>query len=729
MIAENPVRGVYTKAPGEIYTQWYQPLWLQERYNSLVSDYLSLAAIYGLPFFWLYLTVILLELTLAVKLYRQTKSVVLLTLIGSITVYSLSAIFSTFYSLLSVSWLFYASLVLIGIMIVYYRYRGPFRVAPRDWLLPPAAVAGVCLVLWVAGLVINDRLPYRHHEIQVSELPGVMVVATPKNAIPHVHILYLVCTENNDLTAAIRDTIRPLAERGFAVSCIAVDAGLNGPAQVAKILDWCRKRIGPSQFLFLVGQGDAGKLALIAAAGKEKGALQGVMSIGSPAEWPFRELSPLEHLARLKTPLLLVHGEKDTNNPFLDALRLKTFCDRYHIPAECRIVKGADANLAPNRDLAFNLLAEFATKVIKSEKTVESPRLLFQVFFKPGCEHCRAYETVLARLNQAYEKQLRIERYDVTTAEGRRLYAAYCRRYGIDHASLVTPTVFFSDRTLSGEAAIRDTEWSLQTVLGQHGPATIIPNADDLREAERSLMEQWERVPLFAILVAGLIDGINPCVFSTLVFFMSLLTVMKIKNRLLLTVGSIYCLSCYISYFLLGLGVLSLFNAINQFQILGRALNYGMIGVLAVLAGLSLHDAYRYRKTGNAATVTLQLPGYLKQLIHSLMRRALKYRYLLPGIFLVGFSVTLIESACSGQVYIPVIGMISRSGSSFSGTAIAYLALYNLMCIVPVVTVLLLTYYGTTTRVFIDWAKKDVVVGKLLMGCLFAGLALMLIYL
>ena len=40
MIAENPVRGVYTKAPGEIYTQWDQPYWLQKRYNSLINDYL-----------------------------------------------------------------------------------------------------------------------------------------------------------------------------------------------------------------------------------------------------------------------------------------------------------------------------------------------------------------------------------------------------------------------------------------------------------------------------------------------------------------------------------------------------------------------------------------------------------------------------------------------------------------------------------------------------------------
>lgn len=727
MIAENPLRGIYPRGSGEVYTQWYQPLWLQERYNSLVSDYLSLAAIYGLPLFWLYLTTILLAFSLAVKRYRQTGSSLLLAVIGIITAYSLSAVFSTFYSLPSVSWLFYASLALLWGMIVFQLRRGTVLLTRRDWTVP-AAAAVFCAVLLFCGLAVNHCLPYRHGELHAPELPGIMVMATPKKITRPIHILYLVCTEDGNITGAIRDTVRPLAERGFAVYGTAVDAGLDGPAQTAKIIAYCRKIIGLAPALFLVGQGDAGKLALIAAAGAEKGKLQGVVAIGSPAEWPFRELSPLEHLSTLKIPLLLIHGERDATNAFTESLRLKTFCDQLHIPVDCRIIKGAEAHLTPSRDQAFNLLADFTAKVRTAEEAAEPDRLLLQVFFKPGCEHCRAYEVVLDRIAVADGDRIRIERHDVTTAEGRVFYAAYSRCYGIEHAALVTPRVFFSDRFLSGETAIRDTEAMLQTVLTGHHPTTIVPSSEDLRRAERRIMAQWEKAPLFTILVAGLIDGINPCVFSTLVFFMSLLTVMKIKNQLLLAVGGIYCLSCYISYFLMGLGILSLFNIVNRFQLLGRALNYCMVGVLAVLAVLSFRDAYRYRKTKNTEAITLQLPGYLKRLIHSLMRRALQYRYLLPGVFLVGFSVTLIESACSGQVYIPVIGMISRS-NSFSAAAIAYLAFYNLMCIIPVVTVLLLTYYGTTTMALINWAKKDVVVGKLLMGCLFAGLALILLYL
>ena len=80
------------------------------------------------------------------------------------------------------------------------------------------------------------------------------------------------------------------------------------------------------------------------------------------------------------------------------------------------------------------------------------------------------------------------------------------------------------------------------------------------------------------IIVAGLIDGINPCVFSTLVFFMSLLAVAKIKGRKLLLTGSAYCTACFITYFLMGFGVL---NALRFLSGLARIFHKNVRKTLA----------------------------------------------------------------------------------------------------------------------------------------------------
>ena len=58
-------------------------------------------------------------------------------------------------------------------------------------------------------------------------------------------------------------------------------------------------------------------------------------------------------------------------------------------------------------------------------------------------------------------------------------------------------------------------------------------------EEERLLKERTKTVTLLTIIIGGLTDGLNPCVFATLIFFMSALGVAKLAGRTILVVGSI----------------------------------------------------------------------------------------------------------------------------------------------------------------------------------------------
>ena len=58
-----------------------------------------------------------------------------------------------------------------------------------------------------------------------------------------------------------------------------------------------------------------------------------------------------------------------------------------------------------------------------------------------------------------------------------------------------------------------------------------------------------------------------------------------------------------------------------------------------------------------------------------------------------------------------------------------YLLLYNIMFIMPLVTIFILTYIGLRTQTLLDWSKRNVVVSKIMLGCLFLILASLMIIL
>lgn len=84
--------------------------------------------------------------------------------------------------------------------------------------------------------------------------------------------------------------------------------------------------------------------------------------------------------------------------------------------------------------------------------------------------------------------------------------------------------------------------------------------------------------------------------------------------------------------------------------------------------------------------------------------------------------VTALESVCTGQMYVPTLIVMVKSGMS---KAWYYLLLYNLMFITPLVVVFILTYFGLRTQTLLDWSKKNVVVSKVLLGSFFLILAVL----
>jgi hypothetical protein len=90
--------------------------------------------------------------------------------------------------------------------------------------------------------------------------------------------------------------------------------------------------------------------------------------------------------------------------------------------------------------------------------------------------------------------------------------------------------------------------------------------------------------------------------------------------------------------------------------------------------------------------------------------------------------VTVLESVCTGQVYLPTLVMVIKSGI-FDLRSVLYLLLYNTMFQVPIVIVFALTLQGLKTTELMSMSKKGVVGSKIALGVFFVLMALLILLL
>ena len=336
-------------------------------------------------------------------------------------------------------------------------------------------------------------------------------------------------------------------------------------------------------------------------------------------------------------------------------------------------------------------------------------------FYQPGCDECAKVKAlVLPRLEDRFNDRVELICHDTSAENNFLLLISLQEKLEVDDNS---PVCIFVNRNMY-LGGFDEIDRRLETEIA-NAMAMTQPTMPELR-SENALEFRAAKLTLAAVISAGLIDGVNPCVFSTLVFFMSLLSLSKIRGRQLLLIGSVYCLASFITYVLLGLGLI---KALRMLAGLGRKVDLIMVTALIVFAVLSFVDAFKFRASGDSSMVALKIPEKIKARIHAVMRRGLLYRWLLPGVFGVGVLVTLLESVCTGQVYLPTMALMAkRSG----GVWIWWLLLYNLMFILPLLAIFALAYRGVNSIKWLAWSRRNVVWGKLLLGVLFASLALLL---
>ena len=188
-------------------------------------------------------------------------------------------------------------------------------------------------------------------------------------------------------------------------------------------------------------------------------------------------------------------------------------------------------------------------------------------------------------------------------------------------------------------------------------------------------------ITLPSVVLAGAIDGINPCAFTVLLLFITaLLATLRadeqnlnaIRARLL-GLGSIYIAAVFLTYLALGVGLLKSLDFFTHQHIPAR---FGAL--LAVLFGLWMLKDYFLPDLG----WRLQAPGRVSEIARESAKKAT-----LPALIVGGFLIGLCTVPCSGAVYLGILSLLALQPTALLGYS--YLLLYNVIFILPLVVILL----------------------------------------
>lgn len=398
-------------------------------------------------------------------------------------------------------------------------------------------------------------------------------------------------------------------------------------------------------------------------------------------------------------------------------LQLDSEQDRLSIPINLRLQNEPEQRKVPERPIY--------------QPRAGDQRIVAHFFYSKACGKCQKTlnEVVLPAQKEFAASTLSIELHDTTDAAQLKLLELYKAQYQVKEVA--STYVFLGATTLVGGDDIEQRFRSL--ILGELQQPTPPPPmavaTGDVAGPAGTLSWAQTRMQRFtapALLAAGLLDGCNPCAIATAVFLIALLSRLGHRRSTLLAVGVVYTLAVYVTYLLIGLGILRSLAWFGNRLVLIRLVDAAVGLVSLAFAGLQVRDVVHLRRGGATRELTMQMPHRWKQVAHAVLRENLARPLILLGALLAGVLVTLLEAVCTGQTYLPVLAAVAQVPAAKT-RALALLALYNFGFVLPMVVILTLAYGGLTTGSMAAWAQRRVVPAKLALAGLLAALGVFLL--
>jgi cytochrome c biogenesis protein CcdA/thiol-disulfide isomerase/thioredoxin len=348
-----------------------------------------------------------------------------------------------------------------------------------------------------------------------------------------------------------------------------------------------------------------------------------------------------------------------------------------------------------------------------------SPPIHMAYFEEAGCSECDAVSAALEHVQNSYPN-LVVHKLDIIDDLATNLCLS--ERLNVpENQRHDAPAVFVGSDYLVAKNVHYE---SLMQLVGQYVESGAEPTWENCQEEQVKLPPP---PPWWAVILPGLGDGINPCAFATIIFFVSYLSLADRKGRDIILVGVAFALAVFVSYLAFGIVLREILSGLIGWTgpVLRPILN-GLTAVLCLVLAIVSFGDFEKARQGNAKGMTLRLPDRLRKWINATIRRSMKASTFIIAAFAAGVVVSFIELACTGQVYVPIILGLSAPG--YRSQALVALIVYCLAFIVPLIVVFVVSYMGTSSRTLGVLLNRHTATIKLITAVLFLAIGLWLIY-
>jgi len=402
---------------------------------------------------------------------------------------------------------------------------------------------------------------------------------------------------------------------------------------------------------------------------------------------------------------------------------------------DCNSEEACSVNPSPDLFSALNAEVNESTNVnegvdVNKELnkfgiTHDEKSICILYFYGDTCSVCARIKPFIDSLSEKYGAQISIHKFEIYKhLNNYQLYNQFCGIQDIPITERGVPFIAINHKFFMGYDQIHDNlENEIQSmiesgericpmpdVLGCHDSSLSNYTSSDVNGTIPGL--EGEKITLPLVIGAGLIDGINPCAFAVLLFLLTFLLEVSNNKKRMVKAGTAYVIAVYVSYFLAGLGLLSIiqFSGMSRIVVIAAS-------IFAIFAGIvNIKDYFWYGKG-----FSLKIPESKKKLIEEWTHKAN-----VPAALVLGFLVSMFELPCTGGVYLAILAMLAGNGGRIY--AVPYLLIYNLMFILPLIVIILAVTFGMKAEHIENWRNSRKNIMKLAMGILLLllGLGLLL---
>ncbi len=216
------------------------------------------------------------------------------------------------------------------------------------------------------------------------------------------------------------------------------------------------------------------------------------------------------------------------------------------------------------------------------------------------------------------------------------------------------------------------------------------------------------------VVIAGLLDGINPCAIGMIILLLGYLLVFVHEPKRMVKLGLIYIATVFITYFLIGIAFSHIIYRLVEwplYQEISHIIKYIIVALIWLAALINIKDVFFYGKWFSLGVTKSEIPILMK-LIKKIDWHA---------TILLGIVVTIFELPCSLPLYVGSIAIMTEAFTYLK--TIFYLLVYDLMFILPlfiVFAILVKTHHIFEAKDIQErvnkWMKLSMAVAQILIG-------------